>query len=242
MGRAHNQEYPLPFHLNDLHFAEHLDHWLARFAERSADEVAEIFMSEWDAIKIPVVVSFRDAILEFHPISLFHTDEEWYDGWWLRMLRSEIETMPVSEVLLHAPPDRPTLIEYLTRDGLPELDVMSEFYWYFYKMQNGTTFDSGFYPLPWRRYQEGGWYEDVDKPNHPDPKREWADAFVLYCTSTGDEVLMKANGEVSWALLAEQRICPLAPSFSRFLKQCAICYRDWGHLDYYDWIERCSQE
>ncbi len=44
MGRAHNQEYPLPFHLNDLHFAEHLDHWLARFAERSADEVAEIFM------------------------------------------------------------------------------------------------------------------------------------------------------------------------------------------------------
>jgi hypothetical protein len=54
--------------------------------------------------------------------------------------------------------------------------------------------------------------------------------------------MMKDSGEVGWALAAEQRMCPLALSFSSFLEQCAICYQDRGVLNYYDWVKRISQE
>jgi hypothetical protein len=63
-------EYPLPFHVEDLHLVPPLDPWLARFAGLSGDQVAEILRKEWDAIRTPAVASFRDAILSFQPISL----------------------------------------------------------------------------------------------------------------------------------------------------------------------------
>jgi hypothetical protein len=120
MSRREHREYPLPFHLEALHSAEGLDPWLARFDDRTADEVAEILRGEWEALTTPVVASFRDAILRFQPISLFHTDEEWYRAWWLRMHRSRTDTPWEKEVFLHAPPDHATLDGCLARHGLPK--------------------------------------------------------------------------------------------------------------------------
>jgi hypothetical protein len=243
MSRTHQAEYPLPFHVEDLHLVPPLDPWLARFSGLSGDQVAEILRKEWDAIRTPAVASFRDAIHSFRPISLFDDgmEDEWYQGWWLRMERPATETAWEKEVLLHAPPDRAALVECLAGYGLPNQDVMNEFYFHSYKMRNAKDNGSAFYEPPWLRFHELGWYDDIDQ-DHPDPHREWAEANLLYTTFTGDMVLMKDSGEVGWALAAEQRTCPLAPTFSNFVEQCAIWYQDRGVLDYYNWVKRFSQE
>jgi hypothetical protein len=248
MDRPIHREYPLPFHPSDLRLAKDLDPWLARFEGRSADEVAEVLRGEWRAITSPVVASFRDAILRFQPISLFHTTaddpEDWRQGWWLRMHQRIDGFRWDHEVFLHAPPERATLEECLARYGLPERDVMSEFFFYFYTLQSSMEVGCGFYPPDrWLRFEEGGWYVDIDDPDHPDPHREWARAFFLYCDGGGQCALMKESGEVGWYLAPEIRMCPLASSFSNFVEQCAICYKDRGGLDYYNnWVERFSRE
>jgi hypothetical protein len=242
MTHIYEREYPLPFGLGDFYLLPPLDPWLARFCGLSADRVAEILRTEWDAITTPPVARFRDAVLPFQPASIFHdASEEWYEGWWLRMVRPETDDSWEREILLHAPPDRAALVECLDGYSLPEQDVMSEFYYHFHKLRNAKDNASAFFEPPWLRYQEGGWYDDIDQ-DHPDPQREWAEAYYLYGTFTGDKVLMKDSGEVGWALCAEQRMCSLAPSFSSFLEQCAICYRDRGVLDYYDWVRRFSRQ
>ena len=71
MIQARRREYPLPFRVEDLHTVENLDPWLARFADRSANEVGEILRREWDAITAPTVTAFRDAIRAFQPNSLY---------------------------------------------------------------------------------------------------------------------------------------------------------------------------
>src|SRR5262249_2897208 len=139
-----------------------------------------------------------------------------YRGWWLRMEQPETDDKWPAEVFLHAPPDRTALVECLAGYGIPERDVMGEFYDHFYKVRNDKTNASAFFEPPWLRYEEGGYYADIDQ-DHPDPHREWAEAYYLYTTFTGDKVLMKDSGEVGWALCAEQRICPLSPSLSNFV-------------------------
>ena len=79
-----------------------------------------------------------------------------------------------------------------------------------------------------------GLYNDVEVDRHPDPRREWASAFYLYTTDTGEWVLIKPNGEIGWLLLAARRIVPMAPSFSEFLERCTLCYRAYGVLNYYE--------
>jgi hypothetical protein len=233
-------EYPLPFRVEDLCDWPQLDPWLARFSRLTQKQVSEILREEWDAIRTSPVASFRDAILSFQPISLFYDGskhDDWYRGWWLRMERPATEDDWETEVFLHAPPDKAALIKCLSSYGLPERDVMTELYFHFYKLRNFKDNGSAFFEPPWFQYQNGGWYDDVDD-DHPDPLREWAEAYYLYATAAGDKVLMKANGEVGWALAAERRMCPLASSFSSFIEQCAICYRDQSGLEYYRWREQ----
>jgi hypothetical protein len=224
MSRTHQAEYPLPFHVEDLDLVRPLDHSLARFSRLSGDQVAEILRKEWDAIRTPAVAAFCDAIRSFQPTSLFYDgmeNDEWYQGWWLKMERPATETAWEREVFLHAPPDRAALVECLAGYGLPDQDVMNEFHFHFCKMRNAKDNGSAFCEPPWPRYQELGWYNDIDE-DHPDPYREWAEAQLLYFTFAGDMVLMKDSGEVGWALAAELRMCPLAPTFSNFVEQCAI--------------------
>ena len=248
MNRPIHREYPLPFHLSDLRSAKDLDPWLARFEGRSADEVAGVLRGEWRAITNTVVASFRDAILRFQPISLVHTaaedPEDWTQGWWLRMHQLVDDARREIEVLLHAPLDRATLDECLARYGLPERDVMSEFFSYFYNLQRSIEVGCGFLPPDrWQRFEEGGWYVDIDDPDHPDPHREWARAFCVYMDGSGECVLRKESGETAWYVAPEIKMYPLASSFSRFLEQCAICYKDRGGFDYYnDWVKRFSRE
>ena len=96
---------------------------------------------------------------------------------------------------------------------------------------------ANFTPTSLIRSDDDDWYD----PDHPDPRREWAEAFFIYATFSGDKVLLKENGEVAWALAAERRMRPMASSFPEFLEQCAICYRDDGAWDYYRWVERLDR-
>ena len=250
MSRLQPREYPLPFRLKDLHTVERLAPWLARFADRSAIEVAEILRREWGTITAPAVAAFRDAILPFRPTSLYfeppspyyEASEDWGAGWWLRMVRPWTDDTSEKELLLHAPPDRTGLVECLAAHGLPEQNVMVEFYGHFSDLWTAKGYASAFYGPPFHRYKEGGYYEEIDE-DHPDPHREWADAYYLYCDCSGNKVLMKESGEVGWSLIERRGAAhPVARSFSSFVEKCAICLKEDGMLDYYNsWLERFSQ-
>ncbi len=250
MSRVQRREYPLPFRLEDLHTVERLEPWLVRFADRPAIEVAEILRREWDAIAAPTVAAFRDAILPFRPTSLYfeppspyyEASQDWCAGWWLRMVRPETEDASEEELLLHAPPDRTGLVECLAAYGLPEQDVMVEFYGHFSDLWTAKGYASAFYGPPFLRFKEGGYYEQIDE-DHPDPHGEWADAHYLFSDCSGNKVLMKESGEVGWSVCDERgAVRPAAPSFSDFLENCAICFREDGMLDYYNsWLVRFSQ-
>jgi hypothetical protein len=250
MSRVQRREYPLPFRLEDLQTVEHLDLWLARFADRSAHEAAEILRREWDAITAPAVAAFRDAIIPFRPTSLYfeppspyyETSQDWCAGWWLRTVRPETDDAWEQELLLHAPPDRTWLVECVADYGLPEQEVIVEFYRHFYNLSTDREFSSAFFGPPFHRFKEGGYYEQIDE-DHPDPHGEWADAYYLFCDSAGHKVLMKESGEVGWSVCDERgAVHPAARSFSNFLENCAICFREDGMLDYYNsWLVRFSQ-
>jgi hypothetical protein len=137
MTRIYGREYPLPFGLNDLYLLPPLDPWLARFCGLPADRVAEILRTEWDAITTPAVACFRDAVLPFQPASIFHdASEEWYEGWWLRMVRPETDgLLPVSwstsngstpqglDIYQRAVVDDPLTFPFLSQAALNSLGV-----------------------------------------------------------------------------------------------------------------------
>jgi hypothetical protein len=230
--------YSLPFQFEDLHSLTDLDPWFARLAGLRANEIAEVLREDWHGIKSAQVAAFRDALLAFTPTSIVYAADGprdvWRKGWWLRMNLPETDE-GWSEVNLHAPPDPDALEMVLDRYDLPEREVVSEFLRSFYKLSNALAgSSSAFYEPPWFRLVESGYYDDVDKPGHFDPHREWADAFLIYNTFDGNWVLMKPNGEIGWYIAPEIRIRPLTPSFSGFLEKCALCYRVGGHLDYYN--------
>ena len=52
----------------------------------------------------------------------------------------------------------------------------------------------------------------------------WLDALILYTTSTGDMVIRNAEDKTAWALMAENRVTPFAPSFAGFLEVCTKSY------------------
>ena len=156
MSHEQPREYPLPFCLEDLHSGPDLDPWLGRFAGRSAIEVSEILRREWDAITARSVAAFRDAIFPFRPTSVYfqppsshyETSEDWCTGWWLRMVRPETDDQWEKGRLLHAPPDRTGLAECLAAYGLPEQDVMVEFYGHFSNLWTAKGYASAFYGPP----------------------------------------------------------------------------------------------
>ena len=154
------------------------------FADRSGSEVAEILRRQWDAITARAVVTFRDAIRAFQPNSLYFqppspyydASEDWCAGWWLKMVRPESADVYEQELMLPAPPDRDKLVECLATYGLPEQEVMVEFYEHFSNLSPDREFSSSCFGPPFLRFKEGGYYEVIDE-DHPDPHGEWADAL-----------------------------------------------------------------
>ncbi len=177
---------------------EHLDPRLARFADRSAIEVAEILRRESDPITVRSVASFRDSIVPFQPNShyfqppspYYDASQDWGAGWWLELVRPETEPAYEQELLLPAPPDRTRLVECLAAYGLPEQEIMVEFYEHFSNLSPDRDLSSSFFGPPFLRFKEGGYYEEIDE-DHPDPHGEWADAYYLFCDCAGHKVLMK---------------------------------------------------
>ena len=231
--------YSLPFKFEDLHSCTDLDPYFARFAGLRADEITAVLREDWQSIKSPQLAAFRDALFTFTPTSLVYAagepNDDWRKGWWLRIKLPATDRGAESEVNLHAPPDREVIEKALDGANLPEREVVIEFLSSFYKLSNALDGSfSAFYEPPWFRLEQSGYYDDVDEPEHFDPRREWADSFLIYCTFDGNVVLLNPNGKLSWYLSAENRIRPLAVSFSGFLEKCALCYRVEGMLDYYN--------
>jgi hypothetical protein len=50
-------------------------------------------------------------------------------------------------------------------------------------------------------------------------------------------VIRNAEDQTAWALLAENRVTPFAPSFAGFLEDCIESYDRIFGLDYYHWDE-----
>ena len=152
-------------------------------SEPSVRDLTSFLRKEWDAIRTPAVASFRDAAGPFKSTSLFYDgseNDEWYQGW------NDQRPRPHGSArffCMHHP-IRAALVECLARYGLPDKDVMNEFYFHFYKMRNAKDNGSAFYEPPWIRYQELGWYNDIDQ-DHSDLHREWAEAHLLYSTFAG---------------------------------------------------------
>jgi hypothetical protein len=135
------------------------------------------------------------------------------------------------------------VVECLAAYGLPEHEVIVEFYEGFSKLPPDRELSSSFFGPPFLRFKEGGYFEEIDE-DHPDPHGEWADAYYLFCDCAGHKVLMKESGEVGWSVVDEGgAVFPAARSFSSFLEKCAICFQEDGMLDYYNsWRERFSQK
>jgi hypothetical protein len=216
-----------------------LDPWLVKFLDMQSEEVAKALRLDWEGIHCPAVISFRNALLSFKPASLVHCNAKpggcIESGWWLRLKGPPNYHAWDTEVFLHAPPDPSALDESIGHRDYPERDVLVEFCSYFYNMQNSMVGSaSGFFPPPWAKLAESVFYQNFTDPYHMDPERNWEQACFLYCTDTGECVLLSPDRRVGWYLSAEQRIRLMAPTFSEFLEQCAFGYRIYGTLDYYN--------
>jgi hypothetical protein len=215
------------------------DSWFIKFADLQAEGVAKALRLEWEDIRSPAIISFRNALFSFKPTSLIHCSAKpggcTYGGWWLRLKGPPNYHEWENEVFLHAPPDPAAPDEWIGHRDYPERDVLVEFCSHFYSLVNSMEGSaSGFYPPPWATLAEGGFYQDVDDHDHFDPERKWEHACLFYCTFSGECILLNADGRVGWYLAAEQKIRLMASSFSEFLEQCAFCYRIYGILHYHD--------
>jgi hypothetical protein len=169
----------LPFNVEEaLASSKEVDPWIARFAGLRSDEVTEILRHQWGEIRSPAVASFRDAMIAFKPISVIHSDDDdsngFYKGWWLRMKGPRNYHERETEVFLQTRPDRTALNKCIDQYTFSEREVISEFYWYYYKLVNSIDLIDLFIPSPWPRI-EGSVYYDYLEPGHrhPDPDREW---------------------------------------------------------------------
>ena len=87
--------------------------------------------------------------------------------------------------------------------------------------------------------QEFGWDGIIEEY---DPGLEWANAPIVYSTSTGDHVMLRSDGENAWGLQAENRITPFAQSFEVLLEQFIEMSQFYWALDYYRWVEKWPAE
>jgi hypothetical protein len=230
------QECPLPFHLEDLDAAEGLPPWLSRLRGLTSDEVNDILTTEWSAIRDPAVAAFRDGFVKSRrPSSLVHfVGEAHGDRWWLKMTRPD--GINESECYLHSPPGEDVQNQWSFITNLPEGATVREFYSFFYNLSPGLSPYSRFFPPElWGRYEYEDWSRD--DPDHPDPDGKWADAFYIFCTDTGDKILLSPSGALAWELCAELRIVPAAPSFSRFLERWGAAVGEWGDFNYDSWCD-----
>jgi hypothetical protein len=237
-------EYVFPLRPREI--AEPLDgrdRWFLKFADMQPEEVAKTLRHEWDGIRSPALISFRNALFSFKPVSLVHCDEGargcCESGWWMKLEGPPNHNEWETEVFLHAPPDPSALDDSFGCRDHPERDVLLEFCTYFYTMQNSMVGSStGFYGPPWLKLGDMDYYQNFADPKHIDPRRIWEQSIFFYCTDTGEFVLLHPDGRVGWLVSPEQRIQPMARSFSAFLEQCAFCYRIHGLLNYYGtWME-----
>jgi hypothetical protein len=137
-------------------------------------------------------------------------------------------------LFLESPLEPAVLEQCLARQHLEGHDSIREFCTCFPGIRQRPRHSGNFErPEEWEAFRALQWEEDAFEPGCQPMIREWFDALILYTTSTGDMVLLNADGRTAWILHEEHRITPLAPSFSDFLDLCAESYERHWCLDYY---------
>ncbi len=230
------EQFTLPCSLADIPSSDDVTPWIGRFLGRQPDEILAIVKQDWSSITSPALVRVRDVILAHQPVALARRDGRWYLGLHRRHDEYYAET-----IYLESPADPEAVKKTIEPYGFAERELMVEFYRHFYGLTNGVGYPSSRFARPgaFETIEEFGWDEIIEKY---DPMRQWASAPIIYQTSTGDQVILKANGESAWGLMAENRITPFAPSFEVLLEQLVESYEHYFRLDYYQWIEKWRPE
>jgi len=238
VANAENVEmYAIPCERADLRSDVAVPPWIERFIDASPKKVARLLKDDWSKVASAAVMRLGDTILaRCEPSALAREGERWYVK--LRYEQYDAE----HALFLDSPPTPRSLEDALARHRCAEPEVLREFYANFYGMRDDMGYPSSRFERPeeWTPFESLGWDEEIEEF---DRDRQWAPAPIIYMHSTGDSVLLKPNGEVAWALLAETPktgpFVPIASSFSRFVDEVVDSAKD-NHLifDYYQWLER----
>jgi hypothetical protein len=229
--------YPFPCQLRDLPRSSGLSPLFHALVGRSEAEVREILKSEWSAIRSPAVARLRDLALRYCPVALARTYHPVYTvRTWFLLFKSDRD--PRQWFFVEQPTDPAVLEAALDRFAVVDRDVLREFYHHFHGLVEQGPGYSGFYRVPeWHPFEAMGHYGSGGYA--ADPERKWADALVVYSTSTGDGILLKYGARsVAWHASKEHLIVPLATSFSGFLKTYTRELKDSSELEYYMWKVR----
>jgi hypothetical protein len=229
------EEFSLPCNLAQIPSPDDVTPWLGQMLGRNADEILKILNEQWAQIRHPALAHLRDTILTYRPIGLARRKSRWY----LTMGRSNDEYD--NTICLESPADPDAVKSVLDSYGFAEADLMQEFYRHFYGLTDNVGYPSSRFARPgeFETIQEFGWDEIIEEY---DPRLEWANAPIVYSTSTGDHVMLKSDGENAWGLQAENRITPFAQSFEVLLEQFIEMSQFYWALDYYRWVEKWPAE
>jgi hypothetical protein len=227
-------EYEVPCVTGEIpaHAAKSLTRWMKRWIELEADQIIEILTMEWANIRDPRVARFRDVILKGRPCALATDGTRWSLA--LERLCPEFY-FDRRTVYIEAPLQPEDLEMCLAQQGLRDHALMREFYTYFHGLRESGPVYAGNSERPeeWKSLWGIGWDENEFCEEYRTTSKEWLDALILYTTSTGDMVIRNAEDQTAWALMAENRVTPFAPSFAGFLEVCTKSYNLGFCLDYY---------
>ncbi len=229
-------EYALPCVTAEMptHAAKSLTRWMKRWIELDSDQIIETLTTEWAGIRDLRVTRFRDVILKGRPFALAYGDARWSLA-----LERHCPDFDRRTVYIEPPLQPEDLERYLALQGLKDHALMREFYTYFGGLRQFGPLYAGNFERPeeWTSLRGIGWDENSFCEESWDTDADWLDALILYTTISGDMVIRNAEDQTAWALMAEGRVTPFAPSFAGFLEDCIESY-DWSFgLEYYRWDE-----
>jgi hypothetical protein len=223
-----HERFALPCSLGDIPAPADLTPWLGQMLGRDADAILGVLKDDWSQIRHPALARIGQVILTYRPYVLARREGRWYLG----LLRGDDDYFFRNVFYLESPADTESVQRILESYGFAEADLMAEFYRQFYGLTHAVGEPSSRFARPgeFETMEDYGWDWIIEAY---DPGREWARAPVIYTISTGDCVILKADGQSVWGLYAEGRLAPCASSFERLLERLADSYERYEPLDFY---------
>lgn len=219
-------EYLLP--IDDRQFGEtrRLPESFAELIGKSEDEISSLLSERMALIRSPGVSKLRDAVMsKYRPYAIASVPE--YEPWLLELALKE-DSRPW-RLFLEAPPNTERLDAQLKPYGFAELEAIREFFQHFPSLSCDPYREEFYSPANWAPFESLDWYGAYDEL---DSSRVWAEAPVIFRSSTTNRILLRRDGGTAWAVLSLHKIVPLKSSFEEFMDHLASHVSTTVFLDY----------